>query len=79
MRTRETVVAIVLLLAAYTALAHCAIACDLFTPSRAASALDVAAYTAALAVCRAEGREAKSYSVYETCAVEADKKYGVQP
>lgn len=47
------------------------------TPARAAAALDVAGYTAALAVCRAEGKDAGSYAVYGACATEADRKYGL--
>lgn len=48
------------------------------TPA-ASRALDVAGYTAELARCRAEGKDAGSYAVYGRCAAEADKKYGVEP
>ncbi len=72
---RETVVAAMLLVAIYALFAHCA-GCDMFA-SHAARALDVAGYTVALAQCRGEGKEAGSYAVYETCAHEADVKYGV--
>ena len=44
---------------------------------RARNAIDLADYEKALDTCRAEGRETKSYAVYEACAKEADRKYGL--
>ena len=61
-------------LACFAALAiigHCA-GC---TPARAGLVLDVAGHSAALAACRAEGKDAGSYAVYERCANEADRHY----
>lgn len=49
------------------------------TPAQTSAGLDVAGHSAALAVCRAEGKDAGSYSVYGRCADEADRKYGVSP
>lgn len=37
--------------------------------------LDVAGHSAALADCRAEGKDAGSYAVYERCANEADRRF----
>jgi len=42
----------------------------------AVTAANVAGYTAALTVCRAEGKDAGSFAVYERCAREADIRYG---
>ncbi len=53
---------------------RCLAGCALLAP-RVAPALDTGAYTAALATCRAEGKDAGSYAVYEQCAREADTKY----
>ncbi len=78
MKTRETVVAIVLLMAVYATIAHCT-ACSPFAPADGVRVLDVAGYTTALAQCRVEGKKAQSYVIYEACAVEADKHYGVKP
>lgn len=44
---------------------------------RAKNAIDVAAYDHELADCRAEGKDAGSFWVYERCAQEVDRKYGV--
>jgi hypothetical protein len=44
-----------------------------------AVAAGVAAYAAELAVCRAEGKKAHSYDVYEACALTIDAKYGRKP
>lgn len=43
---------------------------------RASNAVDVAGYTLALEQCRAEGKDAGSYVIYEMCAEQADIKYG---
>ena len=72
MKTRETIVALVLLIAVYAGISRCALAC---TPARAGLVLDVAGHSAALAQCRVEGKEAGSYVVYEKCADEADRHY----
>jgi hypothetical protein len=53
---------------------HCS-GCALF--ERAAPAVDTAGYAAALGDCRAKGKAAKSYEVYEECAKSADRVYGV--
>ena len=46
---------------------------------RAGNALTVEQYRRALDECIAEGKAAKSFAVYETCANEADKHYGGSP
>lgn len=76
MKHRETVVAVVLLLGIYTALAHCN-ACSPFAPADGVRVLDVAGHSAALAQCREEGKDAGKYVVYSKCADEADRKYGL--
>lgn len=38
--------------------------------------IELAAYSAALDECRAIGKDAGSYSVYEKCAKNADDKFG---
>ena len=43
---------------------------------RAGNALTVEQYRRALDECIVEGKAAKSFAVYETCAKEADKHYG---
>ncbi len=43
---------------------------------RASNALTVEQYRRALDECIVEGKAAKSFAVYETCAKEADKHYG---
>jgi hypothetical protein len=53
---------------------HCS-GCALF--QRAAPAVDTAGYAAALGDCRAKGKAAKSYEVYEACAKSADRAFGV--
>ncbi|CAN5753946.1 hypothetical protein BH11MYX2_BH11MYX2_41460 [soil metagenome] len=50
--------------------------CFLF--ERAPAAVSVAEYMLALDVCREEGKIARSYAVYEACAKEADKRYGLK-
>lgn len=47
------------------------------TATRAKNAVDVATYKTALDDCLARGRAAKSFDVYESCAKEADAKYGL--
>lgn len=76
MKTRETVVVFVLLLGIYASIAHCT-ACTPFAPADGVRVLDVAGYTAALAQCREEGKDAGRYIVYSKCADEADRKYGL--
>lgn len=44
--------------------------------ARAKNAIDLAGYQSALDDCRAQGKAAKSYDVYEACAQKADAKYG---
>jgi len=43
---------------------------------RAQNAVDLAGYSLALDECRAEGKDAGKYEVYESCAQKADLKYG---
>lgn len=43
---------------------------------RAKNVIDLAAYQSALDDCRERGKAAKSYDVYEACAVKADAKFG---
>lgn len=38
--------------------------------------IDLAGYQADLLVCKAEGKDAGAYAVYEQCAKEADRKHG---
>ncbi len=45
------------------------------TPARQGLVLDVAGHSLALAQCRAEGKDAGSYVVYERCADEADRHF----
>lgn len=49
--------------------------CALF--ERVGPAVNVDDYRKALAVCRSDGQKARSYSVYEACAKEADVHYGL--
>lgn len=54
--------------------------CALFTNDnveRLADSAEVLRYKGELAVCRAEGKEAGSYAVYEACAHEIDIKEGL--
>lgn len=39
-------------------------------------AIDLSEYTAALDACRAKGKDAGAYTVYESCAHDADIRYG---
>jgi hypothetical protein len=43
---------------------------------RVKNAVDLAGYTDALDRCRAQGKAARSYPIYEECARAADRKYG---
>lgn len=52
-----------------------AVGCD--HQQRAAGALDMADYQGELKACRQKGRAAKSYEVYEACALEVDRKHKV--
>lgn len=61
------------LFAAAFVVGHC-VGC---TPAQVGAGIDVAGHTAALAECRAEGKDAGSYAVYGRCADEADRKYGL--
>lgn len=69
-RLPDSIAALVLLVGLSLACARCLAAC-----AHAPAALDVAGHSAALAVCRSEGKAARSYAVYETCADEADRRY----
>ncbi len=51
------------------------VSCVLF--DRAAPAATAAEYKAALDSCRAEGKRKLSYAVYESCAKDADAKFGL--
>lgn len=51
--------------------------CASATPDRAGRVFDVAGHSAALAECRAEGKDAGSYAVYGRCADEVDRKFGL--
>lgn len=75
-RTPDTIAVIVLLTGLALVCARITVGC---MPAQASAALDVAGHSAALAVCRAEGKDAGSYSVYGRCADEADRKYRVSP
>ena len=46
---------------------------------QARNAADEAAYSFALDACEEKGKAAKSYQVYEVCAIDADRKYRRQP
>lgn len=43
---------------------------------RAKNAVTVEQYRQQLLDCKYQGKDAGSFSVYEQCAIEADKKYG---
>lgn len=47
------------------------------TAARAKNAIDLAGYQSALDDCRAQGKAAHSYDVYEACAQKADTKFGL--
>lgn len=69
--TRETVMAGLVVLAVYATLAHC-VGCE---PHHQGMALDVAGHSLALTQCRAEGKDAGSYAVYERCADDVDRRF----
>lgn len=75
-RSADTIAVLFLLTGLAIACARLVAGC---TPSQTGAALDVAGHSAALAVCRSEGKDAGSYSVYGRCADEADRRYGVAP
>lgn len=50
--------------------------CGCDRPERIRTAVTVSAYAQALDDCRALGKDAGSYDVYEACAKQADAKYG---
>jgi hypothetical protein len=65
---RETLAFVFLMSCVVLGLARCA-------PAHQGVVLDVAGHSIALAQCRAEGKEAGSYVVYEQCANEADRHF----
>ena len=72
---RHAFVALGVALILFSIVVHCS-GCGLLA-SRAGAAVSVVEYRAALDECRADGKRAKSYAVYEACAREADARYGL--
>lgn len=54
----------------------CLVACGNNSETKVVNATDLVGYSIALDECRAEGKDAGKYSVYEECAKKADVKYG---
>lgn len=80
---RETIVAGLVLVLIFGVMAHC-MGCSsphaepAVIEKRAQHLIEQEQYGRALAACRAKGKDAGSYDVYEACAREADAKAGVK-